>query len=71
MFSAAWAKDAFERAARTFAQGVLGFLVVDAGFADIDWANAASVSGVAALASLLMSVVATQVGDKQDAALTK
>ncbi|UVK59040.1 holin [Microbacterium phage Cen1621] len=54
--------DAGERAAVTFAEVGLGFLVVGAGFASVDWLDAASVAGVAALASVLKSVVATRIG---------
>lgn len=70
-FSFAWAEDAVERAVRTYAQGILGFLVADSTFASVDWATAASVSGVAALSSLLMSVLATGKGDPDDASLVK
>jgi hypothetical protein len=53
-----------ERALRTFAQALLSVLIVgETGFLDVDWAQGISVAGVAALASVLMSVAATGVGD--------
>lgn len=65
MFSFAWAKSTVERAVRTAAQVLLGFLVVgETGLLDVDWQQALSVTAVAAIASILMSVVATGVGDK-------
>ena len=58
-------KQAGERAARTFAQVLLSMIVVgETGFLDVDWVQALSVSGLAALASLLMSVSATGFGDE-------
>ena len=64
-------EDAGERALRTFAQVMLGFLVVgETGILDVDWENSLSVSAVAAFASVLMSVVGTGIGDKGTAALT-
>ena len=64
-------EDAGERALRTFAQVMLGFLVVgETGILDVDWENSLSVSAVAAFASILMSVVGTGIGDKGTAALS-
>lgn len=57
-------QSAGERALRTFAQALLSVLIIgETGFMDVDWAQALSVAGVAALASVLMSVAATGVGD--------
>ena len=71
MFSLAWLKSTFERAIRTAAQVLLGFLVVgETGLLDVDWQQALSVTAVAAIASVLMSVVATGVGDKGTASFT-
>lgn len=65
MFSGTFFADAFERAVRTFAQGVLGAISGGAiGLLDVDWAQAAGIGGLAAVISLLTSVVATGVGDK-------
>lgn len=68
MFSLAFLEDAAERAIRTFAQGVLG--AIGAGtvsIIDVDWAQAAGIGGLAAVVSLLMSIVATGVGNRGDA----
>ena len=71
MFNWAWAKSTIERAIRTAAQVLLGFLVVgETGLLDVDWQQALSVTAVAAIASVLMSVVATGVGDKGTASFT-
>lgn len=69
-----WARDALERAGRTFLQVFIGFLSVEGtriGIEDINWTRAASVSLVAALASLGMSVIAVLRGDPTDASLLK
>ena len=65
MWTVEFWKSAGERALRTFAQVLLSMIVVgETGFLDVDWVQAGSVAGLAALASVLMSVVATGVGDK-------
>ena len=72
MWSVEFWKTAGERAARTFAQVLLSLIVVgETGFMDVDWVQAGSVAGLAALASVLMSVVATGVGDKGTASLVR
>lgn len=62
--------DALERAVRTFAQSLLA-LAVGAGtdLVHTNWLAFLSVAGMAAVASLLTSIVATGVGDKTSAAL--
>lgn len=56
--------SAFERAVRTFAQALLSVLIIgETGFMDVDWAQGLSVAGVAFVASVLMSIAATGVGD--------
>jgi hypothetical protein len=57
MWSAAFWKDAFERAVRTVAQ-VLGALVVAAGtgLLDTDWTAVFSAAGMAGLLSVLTSL---------------
>lgn len=55
--------DTSERVIATFAEVLGAFLIAGATFADVDWATAASISGVAALASLLKCVAAQRVGD--------
>lgn len=72
MFTATFWKTTVERAIRTAAQVLLGFLVVgQTGVLDVDWEQALSVTGVAVIASILTSVVATGVGDKGTASLVK
>lgn len=59
MWSWAWWKDVSERAIRTAAQAALALLVVGdsaLGLTDINWADVGSLSGGAALASILMSI---------------
>jgi len=72
MWTVEFWKTAGERALRTFAQVLLSMIVVgETGFLDVDWVQAGSVSGLAALASVLMSVVATGVGDKGTSSLVR
>ena len=52
-----WAKAALIRAVKTFAQTMVALIGTGAvGFTDLDWLKILSVSGVAALLSLLTSV---------------
>ena len=52
-----WAIAAGIRAIRTFAQTFAGFLIGEGvGLLDVDWKAAASVSAVAAIASLVTSI---------------
>lgn len=54
---AEWARAAAVRAVKTAAQTALSLIGTGAvGFTDLDWVQIASVSGVAALASVLTSV---------------
>jgi hypothetical protein len=72
MWSVEFWKSAGERALRTFAQVLLSMIVVgETGFLDVDWLQAGSVAGLAAFASVLMSVVATGVGDKGTSSLVR
>lgn len=52
-----WAKAAGIRAVKTFAQTALSMLTVGQAVIDVNWINVISVSGVAAIISLLTSVV--------------
>jgi hypothetical protein len=59
-------KGAAERAIRTAAQAVIALLSTDvAGILSVDWVQTASVAGMAAFLSVLMSIVATGVGDHE------
>jgi hypothetical protein len=72
MWNLAFWKTAAERALRTLAQVLLSLIVVgETGFMDVDWIQALSVAGLAALASILMSIVATGIGDKGTASLVR
>jgi hypothetical protein len=72
MFTGSFFADAFERAVRTFAQGVLGAVSAGAvGVVDVDWGQAASIGGLAAVMSLLTSVIATGVGVKGTASFVE
>jgi hypothetical protein len=71
-----WTKEfwiqAAERAIKTFAQVMLGFLVVgQSGVLNVDWANTLSVSAVAAFASILMSLIGEGIGDKGTPSVVK
>jgi hypothetical protein len=48
---------AIVRAVRTFAQAALGMVTVGAAMTEIDWVAVISVSGVAAIISILTSIV--------------
>lgn len=59
-------KGTLERAIRTAAQAVLALLSTDvAGILSVDWVQTVSVAGMAAFLSVLMSIVATGVGDHE------
>lgn len=51
-----WWKAAGVRAIKTFCQTAVSMLTVGQAFIDIDWMNVLSVSGVAAVISLLTSI---------------
>lgn len=59
-------KQTVERAIRTAAQALLALWGTQvSGVLDVDWTQAASVAALAALSSVLMSIVATGVGDHE------
>lgn len=63
MFTKTFWKQAAERAVKTFAQSALAVLTASAtGILGIDWPGLLSVSGLAAVASILMSIVTAGVG---------
>ena len=52
-----WARCALIRAVRTFAQTAVALIGTEmVGFTDLDWVRIASVSGVAAVLSILTSI---------------
>lgn len=59
-------KQTIERAIRTAAQALLALWGTQvSGVLDVDWVQAGSVAVLAALSSVLMSIVATGVGDHE------
>lgn len=65
MYKLAFWKSAAERSIRTVSQVLLSMIIVgETGLLDVDWLQAFSVAGLAGIASILMSIVATEVGDK-------
>jgi hypothetical protein len=65
MWSLAFWKDTAERAIRTAAQALLALWGTQVtGIMEVDWAQALSVAALAALSSVLMSLIATGVGNK-------
>lgn len=72
MFTKLFAKTAAERAIRTAAQALLALWATDiSGVLEVDWVQAGSVAALAALTSILMSIVATGVADKGTASFVK
>lgn len=72
MFNVKFWKDAGERAIRTAAQALLALWATDvSGVLAVDWIQAFSVAGLAAITSVLMSIVATNVGDSGTTNFTK
>ncbi|GAA0719777.1 holin [Dactylosporangium roseum] len=63
MFTASFWKAAAERAVKTFAQAGLALLTGDGlGVLDVDWGQVGSVGLLAAIASVLTSIVSSGVG---------
>lgn len=72
MLTKSFWKDALERAVKTAAQTAVALIGTGlVGIIDVDWANIASVSGVAALVSVLTSVASGPVGDADTASLVR
>jgi hypothetical protein len=64
MFTLAFWKAAFERAAKTFAQALAALLVADGtNIIATDWGGRTSVAAMAAVVSVLTSVASSGVGD--------
>ena len=60
-----WALAALIRAVRTFAQTFVGFIAVGAALEEVQWLRALSVSGAAAVLSILTSL-ATGLPEAED-----
>ena len=71
MFTVEWLKDAAERAVVTFAEVLGGTLVLGTPIFDLDVSHGLAVGATAAVLSLLKSVVASRVGDRDEASLVK
>jgi hypothetical protein len=72
MFTIEFLKAAGERAIRTFAQTLLAVIgVTGIGFGDVDWVAAFSVAGVATIASILTSVLASATGESSTPSFTR
>lgn len=71
MWTVKFWQNALERAIRTAAQALLALWGTQVtGVLEVDWVQAASVAGLAALTSVLMSLVATGVGDHNSPSFT-
>jgi|LSQX01.1.fsa_nt_gb hypothetical protein len=65
-------KDVAERSIKTFAQVMLSFIGVEGlAFGDVDWIKALSVAGLAALASVLTSIISYNFTGNGTASLVK
>jgi hypothetical protein len=72
MFTVIFIKTAAERAIRTAAQALLALWATDvSGVLEVDWLQAGSVAALAALTSILMSIIATGTADKGTASFVK
>lgn len=71
LFTGTFWLDASERIAGSAATAALGLLSVDGlGLLDVSWSAVGSIAGLAAVISLLKSVVAGSVGDPDTAGFT-
>lgn len=69
MWSLKFWRETVERAIRTAAQALLALWGTQVtGVLEVDWMQAASVTALAALSSVLMSLIATGVGDHESSA---
>lgn len=72
MWTAIFWKQVFERAVKTFVQGLIALVTGDQvfGILDVDWQKAAGIAALATLLSVLTSVASAPVGpDKQSPSL--
>ena len=70
MFTLDFWKDALERAIRTAAQALVASWATGVtGVLEVNWIQAASVAGLAAVTSILMSLAATGRGNPDSASL--
>lgn len=72
MWSLSFWKQTVERAVRTAAQVALSFFVVgEMGILEVDWVQLGSVTALAALASVLMSVVGSGLNDPENPSMVR
>jgi len=72
MWKLSFWKQTIERALRTAAQVALSFWVVgETGLLDVDWQQLGSVVGLAALASVLMSIVGSGLNDAETPSMVR
>ena len=72
MFTLMFWRDAIERAVKTAAQTAVALIGTDmVGFLELDWLQIASVSGVAAVLSVLTSVGSDPFADRGTASLVR
>ena len=62
-------KDMLERAIKTFAQTLLATLAIATTLQDVDWLTSLSTAVLAALISVLTSIVSGNIGDTETASL--
>ena len=72
MWSKSFWVQTIERAVRTSAQVALSFWVVgETGILEVDWVQLGSVTGLAALASVLMSLVGSGLNDPDNPSMVR
>ncbi|WP_329013270.1 holin [Micromonospora rifamycinica] len=72
MWTSQFWKQTLERAIKTFAQGSLALLAGDGlGVLDVDWGDVASVGALAAIASVLTSLVSVPAGEPDSPSLVQ
>lgn len=71
MFTKTFWKDTAERAVKTFAQSFVASLAVATGLLNVDWVNALSIAGLAAVISVGTSVSGIKTGEVSTAGYVK
>lgn len=64
-FGESWPFQLLERATKTFAQNLLVGIGAAVAFADVDWGMALNAAGLAAVYSIVTSVLTTRLGSEQ------
>jgi hypothetical protein len=72
VFTKTFWKQTLERLIKTFAQAILALITSDGlGIVDVNWGRVLSVGALAALASLLTSIVSSRVGQPNNPSAVK